>query len=215
MLADTLCTHTAALQCDAEQRCCTAPGRSRDACLTAAKQTCASTLYLDELAANASTGFDSEAADAFFAELASRLQACDPTAPRWSARRGGLRTIFNGTLDAAQSCKPAQALTADKPTQAAALLACRDAENTSCLPASLLGDWTCSAHSATDGSCLTEDNCQDDAYCDNPQQTFGKCQTRIRDGESCSDGLQCDSLRCVDGKCISPDAQLAYCPATP
>jgi hypothetical protein len=209
----TLCARYASLQCRAEQQCCPNHARSPDTCESAVHASCDESVYLDQVAANPSAGFDRDAAEQLFNLLDQKLHDCDPDAVRWSAGPQGLRNIFKGTIAKDQSCKPAQSLNADRPTLAAALLSCRDPDTTACLPLSLLGDWRCS-DKRSDGNCLTDDNCQDAAYCSNPEQNpFGTCQARLATGESCSDAAQCDSRVCSQGACVEPDVQLAYCPS--
>jgi hypothetical protein len=213
VMTGALCTRLTALQCEAEARCCSAPGRSRDACESARISGCENDVHLDAIAANPVAGFDAAAADEVFAELSRRLSSCDPEVVRWSGSQTGLRTLFKGSVAAGQSCKPAQLVNAQEADQAAALLSCKDAEHTACMPKSLLGEWTCSAKSTQGGSCLTADNCDADSYCTaSAQAVFGTCAPRLSNGESCSDAAQCQSFSCGAGTCQAPDVQRAFCP---
>lgn len=211
----TLCVQLAGLQCGAEQRCCENPGRDLETCQKAVSDACAQNLFLDDIAAIPSAGFDMQLASAVFLEFAQRLSECDVDVSRWNVGPTGIRSIFRGTIEEGQSCKPAQVLTSSKSTQAAALLSCRDPETTACLPQSLLGDWTCTLKGTTGASCLTDDNCQEDTYCSNPEQSpLGQCQPRSPDGTACTGSTQCTSLTCVSGTCQSPDVDAAYCAAS-
>jgi len=208
-----LCAQLASLQCGAEQGCCTSPGRDLETCQKAVSEQCAQSLYLDDIARNDSAGFDMEQASTVFLQFAQRLDACDLDVVHWNTGPEGLRSIFRGTIEAGQSCKPAQVLTSDRATQAAALVSCRNPETTACLPQTLLGEWTCTLKGPAGASCLTDDNCQEDAYCSNPEQSpLGECQLRAPDGTGCSAAAQCAALFCVSGECESPDVELAYCP---
>lgn len=208
-----LCMRLTALQCEAEQHCCSAPGREREACESARSSGCDKDVQLDAVAAEAVAGFDAAAADEVFAELQRRFTDCDPEVVRWSASQAGLRSLFKGSVAAGQSCKPAQLVNAPQSQQAAALLSCKDAEQSACMPKSLLGEWTCSPKSARGGSCITSDNCDADSYCTASEQAvFGTCEERLSEGASCTDGTQCQSFSCSEGSCMAPDVQRAFCP---
>ena len=208
-----LCAQLADSQCQAEQRCCTAPGRALEACKTARAGECEQGSHLDSVATSPLTGFDATAADSVFAQLQAKLQACDPEVVRWSTSQEGLRSLFKGSVASGQSCKPATVINADMSQQAAALLSCMDASRTACLPASLLGEWTCTGKSERGGSCVTDDNCQADAYCVvTSQAVFGTCAERLALGMVCSGPTQCQSFSCSHGTCSAPDKQVAFCP---
>jgi len=210
----SLCERLAELLCAAEQRCCERPGRSLDACRSARNSECAQSAHLDEVADNPVSGFDRAAAEGVFAGLEQKLQACDPDVVRWSASEAGLRRLFRGSVARGDSCKPAQVLNASESEQAAALLSCRDAADTACMPASLLGEWTCSSKSARGGGCLTDDNCAADAYCATPADAvFGTCQPRLPRGALCDSATQCESFSCDGEQCRAPDVQVAFCPS--
>ena len=208
-----LCDRLAQLQCDAEAHCCEQPGRTLPDCKTARRDDCAQNVQLDAVAADPVAGYDANAAEGIFGELQRRLTACDPEVVRWSAGAEGLRGLFKGSVEPGQSCKPSQLLNASMSQQAAALLSCRDAVQHACMPASLLGEWTCTPKSANGGSCLTDDNCAADSYCATPAQAvFGSCGPRLAQGEACSSATQCQSFACISGSCQAPDVQHAFCP---
>jgi hypothetical protein len=213
--ASGLCARFAAIQCDGEQRCCSAPTRSVERCQSDLKQSCQQSVYLDQIAMSPQSGFDASAADPAFTEFERRASRCDPSIASWVLTDEGLRGMFRGTLGRDQSCRPAGGATSETGIVAAALSACRHADGLACLPKSLLGDWTCVPKQAAGQSCITDDNCEASGACSNGSQpALGTCVARLALGAACTDGNQCESLYC-DGKlCASPDAQAVYCPAS-
>jgi hypothetical protein len=208
-----ICMRLSTSQCQAEQRCCSMPGRTLEACAAARQNDCEQSAHLDSVAVNPISGYDASAAQGIFAELEDKLEACDPSVVGWSTSPNGLRGVFKGSVARGQSCKPQQLLDTDESRQTAALLSCLDPQQSACLPASLLGDWTCSPKSALAGSCLTDDNCASDAYCNTPPEAFfGTCSERQALGATCSGVNQCQSFNCSAGICKAPDPQAAFCP---
>lgn len=206
-----LCARLAVIQCAAEAHCCFAPGRTVADCETSIRTSCSNELYLDQIASNAITGFDANAAISVYTELENKSAACDIGIASWGLV--ALRSILKGTRAPNQSCKPpgTSALN-DKPAQAAALASCTNLETNACLPMSLLGDWTCAAKSGSGGNCITDDNCQMGMYCRNPNmQPLGKCAQRLTLGATCTNGTDCASLYCKSGKCVAPEQQVAFC----
>lgn len=207
-----ICSRLAVIQCAAETHCCVAPTRTRTECETAARSACSDSLYLDTIAQNPITGFDPVFAGQVFTELEARSSQCDLSIATWSLSPQGLRGILKGTLEPNASCKPPPASLMDKPSQAAALASCKSIDTNACLPKSLLGDWTCAGKSGVGANCITDDNCQADLYCRNPNMApLGKCTARAQLGGSCSNGGECVSLFCKNGSCVPPDTQLAFC----
>jgi hypothetical protein len=206
-----LCPRLAVIQCAAEAHCCFAPGRSVEACENAIRTSCANELFLDQIAAEAKTGFDAAAAAAAYAELETRSSECDLGIAAWGL--GALRGILKGTLAPNQSCKPPGAASVtDKRAQAAALASCKNIEEYACLPMSLLGDWTCAPKSASGGNCVTDDNCGPNLYCRNPNMApLGRCAQRLALGASCVNGSDCSSLYCQASKCVEAEQQVAFC----
>jgi hypothetical protein len=209
-----ICMRLTTSQCQAEQRCCSMPGRSLEACMAARLQDCEQSAHLDSVAMNPISGFDATTAQTLFTELEDKLEACDPSVVGWSTSADGLRRLFKGSVASGQSCKPQQLLNADESQQTAALLSCKDPESSACLPASLLGEWTCAAKSMLGGNCLTDDNCESDAYCSTPADAFfGTCSERLALAAACSGVNQCQSFNCSAGICKAPDPQAAFCPS--
>lgn len=206
-----LCPRLATIQCAAEAHCCSAPGRTVEACESALRERCDDELFLDQIAANPITGFDAAAAAAAYTELERRSAECDLGIAAWGL--GALRGILKGTYDRNQSCKPpGTSAINDKPAQAAALASCKESETYACLPMSLLGDWTCAPKSASGGNCVTDDNCQPGLYCRNPNmQLLGKCAARLALGATCVNGTDCDSLYCEASQCVAAEQQVAFC----
>ena len=209
-----ICMRLSTSQCQAEQRCCSMPGRTLEACMAARLEDCEQSAHLDSVAMNPISGFDATATQPIFAELEDKLEACDPSVVGWSPSPAGLRSLFKGSVASGQSCKPQQLLNADESQQTAALLSCLDPQQSACMPASLLGEWTCSPKSALGSSCLTDDNCAIDAYCNTPAEAFfGTCSERQALGAACSGVNQCQSFNCSAGICKAPDPQAAFCPS--
>ena len=210
--AGELCARLAVIQCATEIHCCTAPTRSRSQCESALRTACKDELFLDTMSQNPITGFDAAFTAQMFTELESRSALCDLTIPTWSISPLGLRGILKGTLQPNASCKPPGTGVTDKAAQAAALASCKNIETHACLPKSLLGDWLCSPKSGIGANCITDDNCQTDMYCRNPNMApLGKCAARVAVGGSCSTGGECVSLFCKSGTCVAPETQLAFC----
>jgi hypothetical protein len=208
----SLCARWAAIQCDGEQRCCDTPSRSLDDCERALHDACEQTLFLDQVAMNPIAGYDAAEADHAFADFAQRAADCDPSVASWMASPTGLRGILRGTLDEGKSCKPVDALNADGATLAAALVGCQNPDRDACLPASLLGDWTCAPKQAAGGSCVTAENCASGNYCDSPSSAaLGTCVAALPLMASCESADQCAAGGCVAQKCVEANAQTAYC----
>jgi hypothetical protein len=206
-----LCDRLAVIQCAAEAYCCDAPGRSVEDCQRTISSACATDLFLDQIAAKPSTGFDAPAAAAAYTELERRSSECDLGIAAWGLT--ALRGILKGTLAPNQSCKPqGTAAITDRQAQATALASCTNIEQYACLPMSLLGDWTCAPKNARGGSCVTEDNCQPNLYCRNPNMApLGQCEERLADGAACTNPTDCASLYCKGGRCVAVDQQVAFC----
>jgi hypothetical protein len=208
-----LCERWAMLRCDGEARCCSDAGRDRDACVQALQASCEDQLHLDEVASNPVSGYDGEDAQRKLEQLEQLVASCDPSVARWELSVGGLRGVFAGTLAQGQSCKPGDVLTADRATLAAAVVACSDAEHIACLPATLLGDWTCAPKQPAGAGCLTDENCESGDYCDNPDASpLGTCAATLPLMAACTGASQCESSACVGGVCAELNAQSAYCP---
>jgi hypothetical protein len=207
-----LCARFAALQCDAEQRCCSTKARSLERCESDLIQSCAQSLYFDQIAADSKTGFDSTVAERVLRELEQRTADCDPGVLKWLSSEQGLRGIFKGTLQEGQSCSPAGGASGNPGVVAAALSSCRQADGLACLPQSLIGDWTCSRKQATGQSCVTDDNCADGGACNNfSQPSLGTCIERRPLGAACTQAAECESLDCDGEVCREPTVDFVYC----
>jgi hypothetical protein len=216
IVSDDLCARLSEIQCSSEQHCCDAPMRSMARCQSDLASSCKQTLYLDQIAAGSKTGFDEGAVDRAFGALEQLTNNCDPAITHWALSDDGLRGLFPGTLARDQNCSAVGGATADRGIVAAALSSCRRADGLACLPKSLLGDWTCAPKQPNGGSCLTDDNCEGDAICNNAgQPALGSCTPRLPLGAACTDANQCTSLACSDQQCAEPDVQTVYCPAQP
>lgn len=209
--AADLCTRIAEINCAGEAYCCDNPGRTVDACKQDLIKTCASDLMLDRVAMQERTRFDAEAAERAYEELERRASMCDPTVAQWGAAPDGLRGLLKGTVPPGESCKPTETVP-DPVTLAAALLACEQPETHACTYANPLDAWTCQPRSEADGSCVTDNNCQDGLYCLITAPGLpGMCTARKAVGEACDSPPQCASLFCKRGSCVEADQQAAYC----
>lgn len=208
-----LCARLATIQCAAEAHCCLSPTRGVEGCETEVRNVCAQELFLDQIAANPVTGFDAAATASALTELEARSARCDLGIAAWSLSSAGIRGILKGTFEPGESCKPpGTSAVTEKPAQAAALASCKFSDDYACLPKSLLGDWTCAAKSGVDENCVTDDNCQPDMYCRNPNMApLGKCAQRLAIGQTCVNGNECSSLYCKAGSCVPVDQQVAFC----
>jgi hypothetical protein len=213
-----LCARLSEILCNAEQRCCPTTTRTLERCRADLDQSCAQNLYLDDIASSPQTGFDADAnasaVDTAFSTLEQLTLRCDVSITSWAVSDSGLRSIFPGTLERDQSCSPMGGASAAPGIVAGALSSCRHADGLACLPKSLLGSWSCAPKQATGGSCLTDDNCQNDSTCDNNgQPALGTCTARLPLGAACSTTNQCASLTCSGQRCAEADVQSVYCPA--
>jgi hypothetical protein len=207
-----VCARLAAISCAGEAHCCSAPTRTTAACRSAAMTSCTNDAYLDQSSQNSVTGFDTTVAEQSFTELEQKAAQCDPSISSWSLGNEGLRTMFKGTLAAGANCKPTSAGVTDKAKDAAALLSCTSFMTSACLPKSLLGAWNCSPKNSVAGSCVTDFNCMDGLFCNNPSMApLGKCASRMALGDSCSDPTQCTTFACKGGRCVVADRDAAYC----
>jgi hypothetical protein len=209
---DGLCARFSAIQCAAEQRCCSMKARSLERCESELIQSCTQSLHFDQIASDSKTGFDADAADRILRELDAQTADCDPGVLKWLSSEQGLRGIFKGTLREGESCYPAGGATGDAGVVAAALSSCRQADRLACLPRSLLGDWTCAPKQSTGQSCVTDDNCSNDGACNNfSKPALGTCLERLPLGAACTESAECESLDCGEGACREPSVDFVYC----
>jgi hypothetical protein len=208
--AAQLCERLATINCAGEAFCCDSPNRTVAACMTDLINTCSSTLMLDKIAMQESSGFDAAAAEKAFTELEDRASRCDTSVAEWGGSSEGLRGILRGTVERKASCTPAATL--DPVLVGAALVACAQPETHACVYANVLDTWTCEPRSAAGGVCVTDNNCTEGLYCvvDAPG-IAGRCTERKATGESCAAPTECASLFCKKSVCVEADQQAAYC----
>jgi hypothetical protein len=205
----TICDRLSTLQCAAEAACCDAPKRTQAECKRAMKASCDMDSMADAVAARAEAAFDAARAEQVFAELERMMSACDPDVIAYGAARDGLSSLFAGSVAADGDCTPDSLLNTVQ--GGAALVACRERDTQACLPT--VGRWTCTMRAAVGGHCFSDENCEPDAYCDNPMLNVrgSTCKPHEADGSACTVTTECESLFCKDGECVTPDVQLAYC----
>ena len=190
--AAQLCERLTTIQCAGEAHCCNAPGRSVEQCKTEMMDGCVNDAYLDSIAANPITDFDSDAAETAFTQFEMMASLCDPSIAAWGSSVTGLRGILRGTKAPGTSCKPPALQIANPAAAAAALASCTNLDTHACMPTGLATDWTCDPKNGAGGACFTDVNCQDGLYCPNPNADFGAtCAARKAEGASCSLPNEC------------------------
>lgn len=210
VLPGQLCDRLATIQCAGEAACCPKPGRDFAACKDAAVGSCSADLLFDQIAMQASAGFDAGNAHRVFDEIERLASKCDPSIAAFGISQEGLRSMFLGTVDPGGSCRPSNLLS--KPQQGAALAACKMSESDACLPS--VTTWTCVPRGGAGTACFTDINCLDGLYCPNPEfdPAGANCVQRKTDGASCSADNECESLFCVNRSCVAATKDVAYCP---
>lgn len=209
VVAGTICERLATIQCAGEAHCCAAPMRDVASCKQAQLTLCSEELLADLIAAQPSAGFDASAAQAAFTELERLASQCDTGFASFAESLGGLRGMFEGTVEAGGSCMPSSVL--DRAAAGAALASCTDAASQACMPSLLR--WTCAPRSASGDKCFSDVNCQDGLFCDNPDLEIAgsTCMARKPAGSPCALPNECASLTCSAGTCVEGDVQAVYC----
>jgi hypothetical protein len=208
-----LCDRLATLQCAAQAFCCDDPQRTIDQCEKRMREGCEDELYLDDIAAEMSSGFDADAARQAFDTLEQLASTCDPGIAAEGFALSGLRGIIRGSVPAGRSCSPPNyplLLPSDK-TAAIALASCAEPDANACMPGETA--WRCQPLAAEGEECFTDLNCQAGLYCDNAKLSLSaKCKLRKAAAEACEVQTECESLACRDGTCAATDdVQAAYC----
>jgi Dickkopf N-terminal cysteine-rich region len=214
--AGQLCARVSALQCAAEQHCCTTAKNSFDACKTQLTKTCMDNAFLDEIAMNNVAGYSQTQTKATFDQIEVFGANCDPTVTMWAAQPEGLRAMFQGTVAPGGMCKPT-----GLPSQgsyAASLASCTNAETTSCLfsgtgPTAPPQTATCAARGDSGATCFLDVNCKDGMYCQNPQMKYssGKCAALNQNGATCTLDSECASFTCRSAVCVAATADTTFC----
>ena len=211
--AGELCDRLAVIQCAAQAFCCEEPSRTIAQCEKRMRAGCEDDLYLDDIAAEASSGFDPEAARAAFDTIEQLAAECDPSIASEGFALTGLRGIVKGSVQPGGKCNPPNypLYIPSKKTAAIALASCAKPEANACLPDE--NEWRCRPLSDAGGECVTDLNCLPGLYCDNADLSLSaNCEARKAAGESCELQTECISLACRDGKCAATDdVQAAYC----
>lgn len=209
--AGHLCDRLSTIQCASELHCCNNPGRSKDRCKSDMLDVCTRTLAFDAISADPITNFDMAAAEAAFTQFEQLASQCNPSVTAWGLTAGGLRGILKGTRAPGADCTPQTTNAADTAKIGAALASCTNLDTTACLPNTIPLTWSCSPKNGAGGSCVTDVNCNDPLYCDNPQMAIGKCATRKPAGSACTNPNECDALFCKGKMCVASGVQPAYC----
>jgi len=206
--ADELCERLPVVQCIAEQQCCNDPRDLRD-CLDRQQELCKDQLLADRVAMEGAAGYDIDLAEEAFAALEQMSMDCNPDITPYETSPDGFGQMLTGTVNPGGNCAPdnANALAMVR----ASLAACKDPVMYACLPSETM--WRCEERGLLDGACLTDNNCVEGLYCNNPDAMTadGVCSTRFADGEACEKDHECASLACLDDVCVARDAQTAFC----
>jgi hypothetical protein len=206
---DGICERIAAIQCAAQEECCTAPEMDVAACTTKFIADCSD---LEAIAAEEIVGFDRAAVREALDELEARAGNCDPALASWAITAEGFASSFTGSRAAGADCTPeGGANTNDINAVGAALASCSNVATTACLPTDTT--WTCTARAAAGGDCFTDLNCQDGLFCEKGEDGpfDGTCVARKAAGADCFDANECTSFVCKDDACAAADAQAVYC----
>lgn len=208
-----ICDRLSTIQCAGEQQCCDNPAHDFEECKGEMHKICKDEIRIDVITADPSTGFDPTFAEQAFTEFENRVSQCDPNVIAWGTSFDGLRGIVKGTVDRSLPCTPSGQLGETlEEAGAIALASCKDPQNTACShPAILL--WTCSPRSDVGGGCITDNNCIDGLYCENPDLLLlgATCRERKAVGANCDLPNECASLICKNGTCATIDQQNVYC----
>lgn len=212
-----ICDRLSAIQCAGEQNCCDDPALDFEGCKQGMLQLCRDEIRIDAISADPLTGFDSIFAEQAFTEFENMASRCDTSIVAWGASFEGLRGILKGTIDRGMPCTPSGdgGETLDE-AGAIALASCKNPQNTACAhPAVLL--WTCSPRNSVGGACITDANCIEGLYCDNPNLLLlgATCKVRKAVGASCDWPNECASLICKNGACVEANRQNVYCLSQP
>lgn len=208
-----ICDRLSTIQCAAEACCCEKPARNFNACKKGMIAYCRENLRIDVISRDDSTGFDPVVAEQVFSQYEGMASRCDTNVVSWGTSLDGLRGIVKGTIDPGRPCTPRSdwGETLDE-AGAASLASCKDPASTACShPAPLL--WTCSPRGDVGAGCITDLNCFEGLYCENPNLVLlgATCKERKRKGSACTFPNECQSLICRDGKCAEVNQQNVYC----
>ena len=207
--APQVCERMAAIQCAGEYFCCENPGRSVEVCEQAARASCEEG-RLHVIAQSDVAGFDEGHASQAFAQFETLASTCELSVPAFAISQPGFAGMFKGTLGEGESCMPPAAQLTNLDVAGPLLAACMDNARIACLPGLL--SWRCEPRADVDSNCLTDANCLDGIYCDNPGMDLsGRCAARKDVGTPCMVDNECQTLLCRGGACAEPTQQNVYC----
>lgn len=219
--ASGVCERLAQIQCAAEACCCPAGNprkyASVDACIASQTNIC-SQIGTETVATDPRSGFTASALTTAFVEFERLGSLCSLDVVTWGTSQNGFASVLAGTRDLGATCWTPVSLTSPEQNPAAAVASCGTIN--ACLGDAIgTSAWTCQARRGAGGRCLADPSCQDGLFCENPpapdasppRLTLGTCTARFADGATCSLPTQCTSLFCVDGRCVPPSIEAAYC----
>jgi hypothetical protein len=206
---DGICARVAAIQCAAQEACCTAPEETVADCTQDALRECQ---MLVGTANDPRVGYDRAAMKAALDDYQMRSEDCDPSVAERAV--SGFASAFKGTVAAGGDCLPqGGAGTMDISDLGAALASCMNNATTACLPSDT--DWKCTARGGEGSPCFTPINCQEGMWCDSTDAQAlgdGVCAPQKAATESCNAPEECESFVCKSGSCVaSDDVQAIFC----
>lgn len=216
--ASGVCERLAQIQCAAEACCCPA-GNARkyasvDACIASQTNICQE-IGTEAVATDSRSGFNATALKTAFDEFERLGSLCATEVASWGTSQNGFASVLSGTRPLDETCWTPVSLTSPEQNPAAAAASCGTIN--ACLGDAIgTSPWTCQPRRAAGGRCLADPSCQDGLFCQNPpapplRTLLGTCTARLADGATCSVPSQCSSLFCVDGRCVPPSVEAAYC----
>lgn len=214
--ASGVCERLAQIQCAAEACCCPTGNprkyASLDACIASQTNIC-DQIGTETVAADSRSGFNAAALKTAFDEFERLASMCSLDVVTWGTSPQGFGSVLAGSVGAGGTCWSPIADGQDP----AAIASCGTTTGLACLGSSVQLDqnWTCDPRAGAGERCLVDPSCADGFFCTPLPMTatapLGTCTLRLRDGDPCERPTQCTSLFCVDGRCVPPSVEAAYC----
>lgn len=207
---DGICARVAAIQCAAQEACCTAPDETVADCTAGALDECE--MAVGSIAADPRVGYDRAAMKTALDTYEMRSLQCDPSVAERAV--AGFASAFKGTVAADGDCLPdGGADTKEVSDLFAALASCTNNATTACLPSAT--DWKCTARGGAGSPCFTPINCQEGMWCDTTDAQAigdGVCAAQKAANAACNAPEECESFVCKSGSCAAKDdVQAIFC----
>jgi len=202
---EEFCSRLLTVLCKAEATCCTDTAQrsaSEADCMAAKLPDCRT--QIESATLDPVTGYDANLGGQALANLASRASSCDPEVGSWFVSRSGFLGVFRGSLPSGSAqCVPTSASNLNP------LLGC---ENGSVCRFSSDTKGNCGAIADLGTECRMELECVDGLHCGSPSLFAPKkCIERMEVGHDCTSAGECDSLLCLNKKCVAATANSTYC----